>query len=297
MVPLLSGASFSGPIAGTANVGYETGVYGTGTNGGTGIRGSSDTGYGIIGNFTESGRGGIFGYTGTSYSKTYDQFSEKQAGLWADSSVGGTAALWATSDSATTAVFVSSDGSPALELWDETSGSGEVFEADGKEQATCTIDTSGNLSCTGTISQYDAADNGTRQVETYSVQSAENWSEDAGTARLSHGLAHVELEPLFGQTVNTGMEYHVFLTPDGDCKGLYVSAKSAGGFDVRELGGGTSSIAFEYRIMAKRVGYENLRLSDVTEKRKQRMDRLANLHRPARGRTSSGPGLPAKERP
>jgi hypothetical protein len=66
--------------------------------------------------------------------------------------------------------------------------------------------------------------------------------------------------------VNTGVEYHVFLTPDGDCKGLYVSAKTASGFEVRELGRGNSNIAFEYRIMAKRVGYENVRLKNVTER-------------------------------
>jgi hypothetical protein len=31
---------------------------------------------------------------------------------------------------------------------------------------------------------------------------------------------------LSGETVNTGLDYHVFLTPNGDCKGLYVSQKS-----------------------------------------------------------------------
>jgi hypothetical protein len=47
---------------------------------------------------------------------------------------------------------------------------------------------------------------------------------------------------------------------------LYVTAKTASGFEVRELGGGKSSIAFEYRIMAKRVGHEGERLVDVTER-------------------------------
>ena len=73
------------------------------------------------------------------------------------------------------------------------------------------------------------------------------------------------LESLFGETVNTGVDYHVFLTPNGDCKGLYVAQKSAGSFVVRELGGGTSSIAFDYRIMAKRKGYEQVRLADRTK--------------------------------
>jgi hypothetical protein len=93
----------------------------------------------------------------------------------------------------------------------------------------------------------------------------ENWFEDAGSDRLSNGSAVVGLDPTFAQTVNTGLEYHVFLTPNGDCKGLYVSQKSPDSFEVRELGGGTSNIAFEYRIMAKRKGYENVRLADKTK--------------------------------
>jgi hypothetical protein len=57
----------------------------------------------------------------------------------------------------------------------------------------------------------------------------------------------------------------VFLTPNGDCKGLYVSQKSPTSFVVRELGGGTSNIVFDYRIMAKRKGYEQTRLADKTQ--------------------------------
>jgi hypothetical protein len=83
--------------------------------------------------------------------------------------------------------------------------------------------------------------------------------------------------------VNTGVEYHVFLTANGDCKGLYVSQKSATSFEVRELGGGNSSIAFDYRIMAKRTGYEKNRMEDVTEQyqnmeneREQLRERIAD---------------------
>ena len=42
-----------------------------------------------------------------------------------------------------------------------------------------------------------------------------------------------------------------------------LTAKS---FEVRESGGGTASIAFDYRIVAKRRGFEAQRLTDVTEK-------------------------------
>ena len=107
-----------------------------------------------------------------------------------------------------------------------------------------------------------------RQVSLYALQSPENWFEDAGSAQLSSGSATIALDPTFLQTVNAGVEYHVFLTPNGDCKGLFVSQKSASSFEVHELGGGTSSIAFDYRIMAKRVGYENVRLTDVTARYK-----------------------------
>ena len=75
----------------------------------------------------------------------------------------------------------------------------------------------------------------------------------------------INIESVFGETINTGVEYHVFLTPNGDCKGLYVAQKSASSFVVKELGGGTSNIAFDYRIMAKRKGFEQVRLADRTK--------------------------------
>jgi hypothetical protein len=47
-------------------------------------------------------------------------------------------------------------------------------------------------------------------------------------------------------------DYRVFLTPEGDCRGLYLRRKSANRFEVRELTGGKSSIAFSYRIVGRR---------------------------------------------
>jgi hypothetical protein len=46
---------------------------------------------------------------------------------------------------------------------------------------------------------------------------------------------------------------------------LYVSRKSPTSFEVHELGGGNSNIAFDYRIIAKRRGYEQIRMADKTE--------------------------------
>jgi hypothetical protein len=109
-----------------------------------------------------------------------------------------------------------------------------------------------------------AVDNGSRQVALYGIQAPEVWFEDYGSGQLASGAASITLEPVFLQTVNTTVEYHVFLTPKGDCEGLYVSNETATGFEVRELRHGRSSVAFDYRIVAKRKGYETIRLSDVT---------------------------------
>ena len=44
----------------------------------------------------------------------------------------------------------------------------------------------------------------------------------------------------------------MFVTPEGDCRGLYVHRKRSSSFEVRELAGGKSSIAFSYRIVGRR---------------------------------------------
>ncbi len=122
----------------------------------------------------------------------------------------------------------------------------------------------GNLGATGTKSSVVPVDNGTRQVALYAVESPGVWFEDYGSGSLVSGVAKVNIDPIYAQTVNTGVEYHVFLTPDGDCEGLYVATRTATGFEVRELHQGKSNVAFDYRIIALRRGYETKRLADVT---------------------------------
>jgi hypothetical protein len=138
---------------------------------------------------------------------------------------------------------------------------------DGSYQATgrCVIDSMGNLACSGTKSAAVKTATG-HQVAMYAVEAPENWFEDFGSAKLASGIATVKLEPTFTQTVNSAQDYHVFLTPNGDCKGLYVSRKTPTSFEVRELGGGQSSVSFDFRIVVRRKGYENVRMADLTKK-------------------------------
>ncbi len=128
----------------------------------------------------------------------------------------------------------------------------------------CVMDVGGNLGCNGSKSAVVPVDGGSRQVALYAVEAPENWFEDIGSGQLENGVAVVQVESVFAQTVNTGTEYHVFLTPKGDCKGLYVSNETADSFEVHELGGGKATIAFDYRIVARRKGYETIRLADKT---------------------------------
>jgi hypothetical protein len=121
---------------------------------------------------------------------------------------------------------------------------------------------SGNFSVGGTKSAVVTLKNG-EGITLYAEESSENWFADYGFANLRNGKAVVKIDPVFAQTVNTKLDYHVILTPKGDCKGLYVTREGDSSFEVRELNGGKSNISFSYRIAAKRKGYENQRLAVV----------------------------------
>ncbi len=162
-----------------------------------------------------------------------------------------------------------SDEASTLWLTNLDDGYGGMAEFEGYDEfgnpGYCLIYSAGVLSCSGGTSTAVPVDNSTRKVALYPVEAPENWFEDYGTARLSNGQAMIRLDPTFAQTVNTDMNYHVFVTPRGECEGLYVTDSDAAGFSVRELHRGRSNIAFDYRIVARRKGYENVRLADLTK--------------------------------
>jgi hypothetical protein len=137
--------------------------------------------------------------------------------------------------------------------------------APNNSDANCMILTSGDLVCNGSVLTVTRVDDGARVVALYATQSPENWFEDYGSATLVNGVATVALEPVYAQTINTAVGYHVFAMPKGDCRGLYVTNETASSFEVHELGGGQANIDFDYRIVGKRKGYENVRLPDKTE--------------------------------
>jgi len=262
------------PIVGEAPAGSSYGVFGDS---------STDTDFqaAIIGEElgTTTRTIGVEGYTASSTGAgTLGQSVTGSAlgsgftlltGLWGDTGVAGNEGILGTADDGYPLVAQnnSPSGHPTLDLFafDGTNSSGLLLSAFSFGfGGSCVIDVLGNLSCTGAKNAVVPVDGGARKVALNAIEAPENWFEDAGAGQLSNGQAVINLERVFGETVNTGIDYHVFLTPNADCKGLYVSQKTATSFVVRELGGGTSSIAFDYRIMAKRKGYEQIRLADKT---------------------------------
>ncbi len=234
-----------------------TSVYGS-TGTGTGVFGLSGTGTGVIGSSNGTDTAGVYGVTGNT-NATVEGY-----GVSGHSTSTTTFNTGVLGDSAY--------GAGVVGITEAAIGYAGFFEAPigavpffaSGAHGNCTVDGSGDLICTGSKSAaVPLPDN--RWVRLYAVESPENWFEDFGSGQLSDGSAVITLEPTFAQTVNTGADYRVFPVPNGDCKGLYVAEKTATGFVVRELGGGKSNVAFDYRIVARRKGYENIRMADVTE--------------------------------
>ena len=230
---------------------WNCGAAVTSVGSGTGLVGGPITTTGTLGIDTS-----VVPQLGVVNTFTTSQFVD---GFVASEPVGNSFALYAlntSTDSTHPALYAQNN--------DSTSAGDLVFQAVGPSfGGNCTIDVTGNLFCTGTLSPIiHTASN--RNLALYTVQSSESWVEDYGSGTLVNGAATINLAPDFAETVSGSASYHVFLTPGGDCEGLYVSNRAATSFEVRELKNGKSNVPFDYRIVAHRRGFEAARLPDVT---------------------------------
>lgn len=87
------------------------------------------------------------------------------------------------------------------------------------------------------------------------VSAPENLFQDYGTGKLVNGRAKIVINPILTENIVVDKEHplKVFVQLEGDCNGVYVTNKSASGFEVVELGNGTSNIEFSYSIVASRA--------------------------------------------
>jgi len=238
-----TGAGSAGHL-GTTVSGQPTGVWGSGV---IGVYGTG-TNYGAIangGNFGIAGTGKIEGVTGiNSANSSYGE-------------LGTTVNNYATGVYGTSQTYGVFGYAPTYGVVGEATYTGVYGQG-----STFGVYSAGPVGTASTSSSLAAlADN--RVVELYSMASPENWFEDFGSASLKAGVAEIALDATFAQAANSDMDYHVFITPNGDCQGLYVATKSATGFEVRELQSGKSNVSFDFRIVAKRRGFEALRMEEL----------------------------------
>jgi hypothetical protein len=249
--------------SGSGVYGYSTSGYGVqaGANSGTGIYASSTGGVGVDGhsstnNAVQGTSGSGIGVQGSSNSNTGVQGSSTSGYGVYGSSPNNYAVVGVTTSGNGVYGQVSTANQAGVIGRQEAAGGNWAFYG------------FGNIGATGTKSAVVPAADGNGHLTLYCMESPECWFEDFGSARLSRGSAAVRIDPEFAQTVHMG-EYHVFLQAEGQCKGLAVEGKTATGFAVRELGGGTSDVSFAYRIVALR--------KDVTA---PRLNRVALPHAP-----------------
>jgi hypothetical protein len=210
-----------GEGAGVRGIGGNTGVEGF-TGGGAGVWGRSISGVGVRG-VSESDVG-VFG-TSQSYAGVVAVSESRWFGAFAQA--------W----NGTGVVAVGRRG-----LYAEGRPAGQ-FVGD--------VVVDGNLIVTGWKAAAIEQPDGSRRI-LHALECPEAAFEDFGRARLRKGRAKVALDPMFASAVETD-GYHVFVTPEGECAGLYVARRTRRGFEVREQGGRRSSAGFSYRVVARRL--------------------------------------------
>ncbi len=236
----VSGSVTSSPYAAikaanTATTGVTYGIWGeSSSTSGRGVCGvaSATTGttYGVYGGSSSTSGRGVYGWASATTGTTY--------GVYGGSSSTSGRGVYGSA-SATSGVAVGVYGRTS-----STTGFGVYY--------------SGGLAGTGTKSCVVKTSKGPTLM--YCQESPENWFEDFGEGTLVNGRAHIELDPLFLETVtiDEANPMKVFVTPGGRLGAWWVE-KATTSFDLvaPEALDGTR---FDYRVVAKRKGYETKRL-------------------------------------
>lgn len=160
---------------------------------------------------------------------------------------------------------------PALYL-QNFNGSGLLIRANNGSSDVMSLDSAGNMILSGSLTQHgsplqDHANRSGQTVGAYSASSTSPTIEDFGIAQLTNGVVFVRLDKAFASTINPSEPYLVFFTPEGPNNGLYVADKSAQGFSIKENPNGHSTLAVEYRIVARPLDSNGSRLPIETTKR------------------------------
>ena len=216
----------------------NNGVSGTSTYG-FGVNGLSRSGAGVIGQSLSGS--GVAAFSNTGYG--IQTQSNNNIAIVDFSGGTGIYSVAGGSGSAFQAVATS----PAYLL----TGTNSVTDQD-----EVSIDSNGNEILAGTLTQSGqplvrTTTSTGNTVAAYSPRTSSPTLEDFGEAELVNGQASVALDPTFATAIDQRGKYMVFLSPQGDNAGLYVTLISSRGFAVRESRAGHSTLTFDYRIVAK----------------------------------------------
>ena len=101
-------------------------------------------------------------------------------------------------------------------------------------------------------SMVDKPDGG--KVIMFSPETPEILFSDYGTGTLESGKCHITLDPIFSNNIFVSEKHplKVFIQLEGECNGVYVTNKTAYGFDVIELKKGLTNVAFSWSVVANR---------------------------------------------
>lgn len=102
----------------------------------------------------------------------------------------------------------------------------------------------------------------------YCPEAPEVLFQDYGTAQLVNGEVYIQLDPVFAKNIYVDEDHplKVYVTLEGECKGVYVTEKSQYGFKVKELNGGTSNVAFSYMVVATRIDQVDPQTGEIISK-------------------------------
>ncbi|MBV8068179.1 MAG: hypothetical protein JO113_09385 [Candidatus Eremiobacteraeota bacterium] len=226
---------------------YSNGVYGSSSSS-DGVYGNSSSSDGVYGNSSSSdgvyGQStygtGVHGYSQNGYAGDFES----------NASTGSATVLYAQGDAASDYLFVTHNQANDKGSFIDGTGDG-VF--------------GGYVLAYGGFKTLVGSRDGRGLGGSVAI-TAQATMEDTGTGRLFNGEGAVRFDRAFASTIDPGRGYQVFLTPNGDTRGLYVAAKYEGGFIVRENEHGRSSVYFDYRIIAHPYGASDARLPQLSIK-------------------------------
>ncbi len=236
------GAASSG-IGVLGEAGSGDGVWGSANGSGVGTGGTSSSGYGV--------------YASSSYGTALRAYSGQGVGVRSDIAGNGFSIV-GTSLNGQGAGADFEGGRYGIVGRAESTGFPLVL-TDSNYNNVFYVSGTGDVFYQGNLQPFLRTNSGAT-VGSYTAKLTQPTVEDTGSAQLSGGAATVMLDPTFSATIDRTAPYRVFLTPDGDTRGLFIAVKTTRGFLVREAQGGRSNLAFDYRIVATGIGQTGKRM-------------------------------------